>query len=360
MTAPSNAATAEIAQEPMVLALPAAETNLSALHGQGIWPGLALASMAAATAYAVRQLPAMAIFSPMILAIVIGIAFHNLVGTPAWAKQGVTFSMRRLLRVAIILLGLQLTITQVMEVGGRGIAIIALTLVSTFVFTVWVGRRLRVDRKLAQLIAAGTSICGASAVIATNTVTNAEDEDVAYAVACVTVFGSVAMFTYPLLSGLLHLDPHDFGLWSGASIHEIAQVVAASFQGGQTAGEFGTIAKLSRVMLLAPMVIALGLIANHASKRASSDAAAARPPMPWFVLGFVALVGVNSVVAIPAEARVWIVAVTTFLLSVALAAMGLETDIGKLAAKGFRPALLGALAFLFIAGFSLTLIKLAG
>jgi uncharacterized integral membrane protein (TIGR00698 family) len=360
MTAPSNAATAETAHEPVVFALPANETNWSGLHGRGIWPGLALASMAAATAYAVRQLPAMAVFSPMILAIVIGIAFHNIVGTPAWAKQGVTFSMRRLLRVAIILLGLQLTITQVIEVGGRGIGIISLTLVSTFVFTVWVGRLLRVDRKLAQLIAAGTSICGASAVIATNTVTNAEDEDVAYAVACVTVFGSVAMFTYPLLPGLLNLNPHDFGLWSGASIHEIAQVVAASFQGGQKAGEFGTIAKLSRVTLLAPMVIALGLIANRSSKRAGPDAAAARPPMPWFVLGFVALVGVNSVVTISAEARVWIVAITTFMLSVALAAMGLETDIGKLMAKGFRPALLGALAFLFIAGFSLTLIKLAG
>ena len=359
MTAPSNAARAETAQQPMVLALPA-ETNWTGLHGRGIWPGLALASMAAATAYAVRQLPAMATFSPMILAIVIGIAFHNLVGTPAWAKPGVTFSMRRLLRIAIILLGLQLTIVQVIEVGGRGIGIIALTLVSTFVFTVWMGRLLRVDRKLAQLIAAGTSICGASAVIATNTVTNAEDEDVAYAVACVTVFGSVAMFTYPLLPGLLHLDPHDFGLWSGASIHEIAQVVAASFQGGQKAGEFGTIAKLARVMLLAPMVMALGLIANRSSKQTGSELGAARPPMPWFVLGFVALVGLNSVATIPAEAKVWIVAVTTFLMSVALAAMGLETDIGKLAAKGFRPALLGALAFLFIAGFSLTLIKLIG
>jgi uncharacterized integral membrane protein (TIGR00698 family) len=316
----------------------------------------------AAAAYAIRQLPGMATFSPMILAIVIGIAFHNLLGTPAWAKQGVTFSMRRLLRIAITLLGLQLTIAQVIEVGGRGIGIIAATLVATFAFTVWMGRLLGVDCKLAQLIAAGTSICGASAVIATNTVTNAHDEDVAYAVACVTVFGSVAMFAYPLLPGLLHLDPHAFGLWSGASIHEIAQVVAASFQDGQKAGEFGTIAKLSRVMLLAPMVIALGLMANRTADNANPRAAAnsARPPMPWFVLGFVALVGINSVISIPAQAKVWIVLVTTFLLSGALAAMGLETDIRKLTAKGFRPALLGALAFLFIASFSLGLIKLIG
>jgi uncharacterized integral membrane protein (TIGR00698 family) len=327
-----------------------------------ILPGVLLTSMVTGTAFAVRQLPGMGMFSPMILSMIIGIAFHNIVGTAAWAKAGVTFSLRRLLRGAIILLGLQMTASQVIEIGGRGLGIIAATLLATFVFTVWMGKLLGVEPKLAQLIAAGTSICGASAVIATNTVTNAHDEDVAYAVACVTVFGSVAMFTYPLLPGLLHLDPHAFGLWSGASIHEIAQVVAVAFQDGQKAGEFGTIAKLSRVMLLAPMVIAIGLMGARATKHGKSDAGTspARPPVPWFVLGFVTLVGVNSLITIPADAKAWMVAATTFLLSIALAAMGLETNIGKMTAKGFRPALLGAVAFLFIAGFSLTLIKLTG
>src|ERR1700722_14779751 len=286
-----------------------------------ILPGLLLASAVAASAYGLRRLPAMATFSPMILAILIGIAFHNLVGTPAIARPGITFSLRRLLRIAIILLGLQLTITQVIEVGGRGIGIIATTLLATFAFTVWMGQLLGVDRKLAQLIAAGTSICGASAVIATNTVTDAHDEDVAYAVACVTVFGSIAMFAYPLLPGLLHLDPHAFGLWSGASIHEIAQVVAAAFQDGQKAGQFGTIAKLSRVMLLAPMVIAIGLMgAREIQRKSEAGTPQAPPPVLWFVLGFVALMGVNSLVTIPADAKASTVVATTFLLSVALAA----------------------------------------
>src|ERR1700690_1866750 len=262
---------------------PLQEEGWSKLHAAGIWPGLFLTAIVAAAAFALRQIPGVGTLSPMILAILLGIGFHNIVGTPSWAKAGVTFSLRRLLRPAIILLGLQLTITQVIEVGGRGLLIIAATLVATFAFTVWMGKLLGVERKLAQLIAAGTSICGASAVIAANTVTNAHDEDVAYAVACVTVFGSAAMFAYPLLPGLLHLDPHAFGLWTGASIHEIAQVVAAAFQDGQKAGEFGTIAKLSRVMLLAPVVITLGLIA---ARRAGKDtpaagASSARPPTPW-------------------------------------------------------------------------------
>jgi len=323
-------------------------------------PGLLLAAGIAALAFGLRHLPGLGSFSPMIIAIVLGIAFHNVLGTPVRAKSGVTFSMRKLLRFAIILLGLQLTASQVAEVGVTGVAIIAATLVATFTFTVWLGRLIGVEQKLAELIAAGTSICGASAVIATNTVTKASDEEVAYAVACVTVFGSIAMFAYPLLPGLLQLAPHAYGLWAGASIHEIAQVVAAAFQDGQQAGEFGTVAKLTRVMMLAPVVIVLGLAARQRASTSSATQGGTTAPMPWFVLGFIAMVGVNSLVDIPVEAKTWIVALTTFLLTMALAAMGLETDIRKLRAKGLRPLFLGLAAFLFIATFSLMLVKLVG
>jgi len=320
----------------------------------GIWPGLFLTTLIATAAFGLNRLPIVSTFSPLILAILLGMIFHNLVGTPANAKPGVTFSLRRILRGAIILLGLQLTITQVMDVGAVGFSIIVACLVSTFLFTGWFGRVLGVDPKLAELIGAGTSICGASAVIATNTVTRAPDEDVAYAVACVTVFGSIAMFAYPTLTQLLHLDPRAYGLWSGSSIHEIAQVVAAAFQEGKQAGEFGTIAKLSRVMLLAPLVITLGLIASRRSHSASS----AKAPLPWFVFGFIALIGINSIITVPPEAKTIIVSITTFMLSMALAAMGLETDIAKLYAKGLRPLALGAASSVFIALLSLTLIKL--
>lgn len=316
-------------------------------------PGIALAATLATGAFALHGLPGMRMLSPMILAILLGIACHNLLGLPARAKAGVTFALRHVLRFAIILLGLQLTAQQIAQVGATGLAIIAATLATTFVVTKLFGRLLGVERGLAELIAAGTSICGASAVVAVNTVTGAKDEDVAYAVACVTVFGSIAMFTYPLFPKLLGLSAHDFGLWSGASIHEIAQVVAASFQDGHRAGEFGTLAKLTRVSMLAPVILCLGMIArrHHGHKQLKA-------PMPWFVLGFVALVIVNSLIAIPAAPKAAIAAITTFLLSVALAAMGLETDLRKLAARGMRPALLGALSSLFIAGFSLSLVKL--
>src|SRR5262249_14143290 len=285
------------------------------------------------------------------LSILLGIGFHNLVGTPARAKPGVVFALKRLLRLAIVLLGLQLTIQQIAAVGLTGLAVVAAALAATFLATVWIARAIGGDRKLATLIAAGTSICGASAVVATNTVTEAPDEDVAYAVACVTVFGSIAMFLYPALPGLLHLGPRAYGLWTGASIHEIAQVVAAAFQAGPEAGHDATIAKLTRVTLLAPTAVALGLLAAR-RRRGRRGAPRQAPPVPYFVLGFIALVILNSLVAIPAAAKDWIVPGTSFLLSLALAAMGLETDIRKLRAKGLRPLLLGALSWLFIAGFS--------
>ena len=324
---------------------------------KAVLPGLFLTSGIAAVSFALRQIPGVGVLSPLIISILIGIAFHNLIGTPRRAKAGVVFSLRRILRFAIILLGLQLTVAQVISVGGAGIGIIIATLVATFGFTVWLGRRLGVESKLAQLIAAGTSICGASAVIAANTAVEGGDEDVAYAVACVTIFGSLSMFLYPLFPALLHLDAHRYGLWAGASIHEIAQVVAAAFQNGKEAGDFGTIAKLSRVTLLAPVVLALGWLAarrktaHHAGPRKSA-------PMPWFVLGFVALILVNSLDILPVALKTGSVPVTTFLLSIALAAMGLETDIRKLAAKGLRPLALGASAWIFISGFSLMLIQL--
>lgn len=321
-----------------------------------IWPGVVLAAIVAASAFSIRELPGLGIFSPMILAVIVGIVFANLVGLPANTRTGIAFCQRSLLRFAIVLLGFQLTVTQLGAIGLTGVAIVALSLGATFCFTLGLGRLLGVERKLAELIAAGTSICGASAIVATNAVTNAGDEDVAYAVAAVTLFGTLAMLGYPLLAATLGLDQHDFGLWAGASIHEIAQVIGAGFQFGPQAGEISTIAKLARVALLAPMVIALGIMAMRGRVAEKTS----KPPMPWFVFAFVAVVALNSIVEVPAEARSLIVFATTFMLSVGLAAMGLQTHIGKIRSRGLRPLVLALSAFVFIACFSLLLIALMG
>jgi uncharacterized integral membrane protein (TIGR00698 family) len=324
-------------------------------------PGLVLTFTIAAIGYGFSRMPYIGFLSPLILSIVLGMVYHNVVGTPARCVPGVKFSLRRILRFAIIFLGLRLTVDQVIGVGATGLAIVVTTLASTFFATQWLGRMLGVDARLSQLIAAGTSICGASAVIATNTVTEGSDEDVAYAVACVTVFGSIAMLVQPALSAAMHLEPRAFGLWAGASIHEIAQVIAAAAQGSREALDLATIVKLSRVMLLAPLVMLLGVVAARAIRRsnvAGGGTPRAAAPFPWFVVGFLAMIGFNSFDLLPHGERAMLIEATTFLLSVALAAMGLETDFRKLKAKGLRPLALGAGAWVFIAGLSLGLVKL--
>lgn len=318
-----------------------------------VLPGIALTAALAGVATGMRHIPGLEHFSPLIIAIFLGALLHNLLGSPAIAIPGIGFTLRTLLRAGVVLLGLQLTVQNLVQVGPAGLAVIVITLATTFVATKLLGRALGVERKLAELIAAGTAVCGASAVIATNTVTEGSDEDVAYAVACVTLFGTAAMFAYPLLAPVLHLSARAFGLWTGASIHEVAQVVAASFQAGPEAGAFGTVAKLARVAMLAPLVLILAL-----RPRPADLGQRKKIQFPLFVIGFVVLIGVNSLIAIPAEARAFLTPATAWLLTMALAAMGLCTDVRRLHAKGLRPLALAAASWAVVGLTSLTLVKL--
>lgn len=326
----------------------------------GLWQlvaGLLLTSGLALLATILHSRPAFKLLSPLILAILLGILVRNTVGLPQFCQLGITFSLKKVLRFAIILLGLQLSLEQVIEVGSVGLGIVALTLLSTFIFTCWLGQQLGVSRKLSQLIAAGTSICGASAVVATNVVVDSSDEDVAYSVAMVTVFGTISLLLYPLLPGLLHLTPHAFGLWCGASIHEVAQVIGTAFQDGQVSGQIATISKLSRVMLLAPMVLLLGIVSARSTQPGQS-LNLHQVPIPWFVLYFVVVILINSLNILPEAPKMIVIQANQFLLAIALAAMGLETDLRKIKQAGLKPLYLGAASWLFISVFSLGLVEL--
>ncbi len=319
-------------------------------------PGLLLTAAIATVALTIRNLSGITALSPLIISIIIGMLIRNTLPVPAVVEPGIGFSLKKILRLGIVLLGLQVTAMQILSLGGAGLAMVVLTLVSTFVAIRVMGRVMGVDRSLTDLIAAGTSVCGASAIIATNTVVRGREEHVAYAVACVTLFGSLAMIAYPLLASPLGLDARGYGLWTGSTIHEVAQVVAASFQGGEVSGQFGTISKLARVVMLAPLIMTLAL----AMRSGPDGGAKASAPMPWFVFGFIAMMLVNSVVTIPASVSQNVVMLTNFLLSMALAAMGLQANIGKLKAEGWRPLALGAFGWIFIAVFGFAMLKLFG
>ncbi len=318
-------------------------------------PGLIAATLLAWASIALPALRPFAAISPLMIAIVLGIVVRNTVGVPAACAPGIRFSLRRILRLAVMLLGFQLSAAQIAEVGAKGMAIVAVTLFAAFLFTTWLGKRLGVDGKLSELIAAGTSICGASAIVATNSVTEGTDEDVAYAIAVVTLFGSLSMLLYPLADVFLRIPPHAYGLWAGASIHETAQVLAAAFQGGTESGQFGAVSKLSRVMLLAPVVLLLG----WTTRRRDGESATKKRsvPVPLFLIGFIAAMAINSLGIVPAAITKDIVKVDKFLLALSLGAMGLETSLRKVRDAGWRPLMLGSGAWLFISGFSFTLIR---
>lgn len=333
----------------MTLLTPA-RAGLSARSGPIL--GFLACVLLCVAAIAINKL-ALPLLSPLVMAMAFGILVRNTVGVPSAWRPGITIALKKLLRLAIIVLGLQLSVGQVLSVGGAGLAIVLVALVSTIGVTIWLGRLLGVEKRLTLLIATGTSICGASAILAANTVVEGKDEDVAYSLATVTLFGSASLILFPIVGHMLGLSPGQFGLWTGASIHEVAQVVGAAFQGGPEAGAVGTIAKLTRVLCLAPVVLAMGMAVRARRSAQEIAEAGARPgaiPVPWFVAGFLAMVALNSLVELPGFVHAAAAWTTPALLTLSLAAMGLETDLAKLKAKGLRPLILGALATLFITG----------
>jgi len=312
-----------------------------------IIPGLLLTAGVAILAEYFKKIPSLSLFSSLIIAIILGIILKNTIGVAQIFKPGITFSLKRILRLSIILLGMRLSLPQILAVGPVGLAIVFITLTSTFVFTCWFGKQIGVNQKLTKLIAAGTSICGASAIVATNGVVESKDKDVAYAVAIVTIFGTMSMLLYPLLSTLLQITSQEFGIWCGVSIHETAQVIAAAFQGGEISGEFGTVAKLSRVIFLAPVVLTLGFISPPA-KDSSTEKKPKKLPIPWFVFGFIALMLLNSANIFPEEIKKTVAEINHFLLTISMAGMGLKTSIIEIKQSGIKPLYLGAVSWIFI------------
>ena len=334
-----------------------ASHSLTAPAALRLVPGLLLAAAVAAAATAAGRLPALQAHgaSALTLAIVFGLVAGNLLPAAALAlsAEGLNLAKQRLLRVGIVLYGLRLTFQDIGHVGLAGVAIDATVLCSTFALACVLGTRVfGLDRNTAILIGAGSSICGAAAVMATEPVVRGRPEQVAVAVATVMGFGSVAILLYPalfhLISAVHPLSTTAYGLWAGSTIHEVAQVVAAGHAIGDGAADTAVIEKMVRVMMLAPFLVALS--AWVARPGASGAAPASRPPItiPWFALGFVAVAGLHSLDVLPAATVVAANGVDTAVLAVAMAALGLTTRLSAMKAAGLAPLGLGATLFAWL------------
>lgn len=299
--------------------------------------------------------------SALTVAIVLGMALGNTVYPRIAARSGagVAFSKQTLLRAGVILYGLRLTLHDIGQVGVAGVLTDALLLSSTFALAVILGTRFfGLDRASAMLIGAGSAICGAAAVMATEPLLRAKAEQVTVAISTVVVFGTLAIFVYPALYALnlqwhwLPPGSQAFGIYAGSTIHEVAQVFAAGRSISVETANTAVITKMVRVMMLAPFLLVLSswlARASAAEERSAGKANTVRKlTIPWFAFAFVAMILFNSLALLPRPVVGYAVDVDTFLLSMAMGALGLTTHLSAIRRAGAKPLLLGALLFVWL------------
>jgi uncharacterized integral membrane protein (TIGR00698 family) len=340
--------------------------------------GLLFVALFAAAVTQIAALPMVSRLgiSSLIIGIGAGVVYGNVVREAmpdSWAA-GVQFAARRLLRIAVAFYGLRISFQEIASVGIQGFAVSATIVVVTLVVGTWLGMRvLKLDRDEALLTAAGSAICGAAAVLAFESTLQSKPHKSAMAVGTVVLFGTLSMFLYPLLyrTGLLHLDTIGAGLYFGSTIHEVAQVVGAASAVSPEATHIATIVKMTRVLLLVPVLLVLTLwLARRGSTSASDNTGVqdannepargftGRIAVPWFALGFVALVAVNSSGLLPAAAVHSLNMIDTFALTMAMTALGIETRFSQIRQAGPRALLFGfgLYAWLLIGGYGVTVL----
>jgi uncharacterized integral membrane protein (TIGR00698 family) len=287
---------------------------------------------------------------PLTIAMVIGLLAGNSLFPPYAHRfiQGVVFSKSTLLRLGIILYGFRVSVQQVYELGLSGIAIGLSIVVLTLTIAVFLGKKLfKIDNETCLLIGAGSAICGAAAILATESITKAKAEKVSVAVATVVIFGTISMFVYPQLFPYLGMSPNEFGIYVGSTVHEVAQVVAAANAIGDQSTETAVVEKMFRVMLLVPFLFLL-LILGKKTEANKQRTGVQNVTVPWFAVLFVLVIAINSTWPISVELTATVIKIDDFILAMAMTALGLSTNLKSLRHVGLKPFGLAGLLFLFL------------
>jgi uncharacterized integral membrane protein (TIGR00698 family) len=325
--------------------------------------GILFVALFAAAVTRIAAIPAIAGLglSPLIVGIVAGAIYGNALrdGMPESWAAGVNFSARKLLRIAVAFFGLRVSLQEIAQVGLPGLAESVLIVVSTLVIGTWAGMKImKLDRDTALLTAAGSAICGAAAVLAFESTLQSKPHKSAMAVGSVVLFGTLSMFLYPVLfkAGWLHLDTMGAGLFFGGTIHEVAQVVGAASNVSPEATHIATIVKMTRVMLLVPVLLVVGVWVNRSAHGAAATAttddgkqhAPRKLAIPWFALGFLAFVVINSLHVLPQSATSTLNMLDTFALTMAMTALGIETRISQIRQAGPRALTTGFILYVWL------------
>ena len=281
----------------------------------------------------------------------IGIILNSFFKRTTFLSHGLKFTSKKLLKFAIILLGLSLNIKTVFAIGKMSLAVMVFTLLTCFGGGYFIGKALGLNWKLSNLISAGTGICGGSAIAAIAPTIDADDNDIAYAMSATFLFDMAMIVLFPIMGQAIGMSDQAFGIWAGTAVNDTSSVVATGYAFSEAAGDFATMVKLTRTLAIIPTVITFALISLHLKKKeALANAQSAddlkanfklKKIFPWFILGFLVMVIIASIFSIPTEFVTVTKKTSKFLMVCALAAIGLNTSLSDMKKSGIRPMLHG-------------------
>ena len=324
--------------------------------------GILLIALFSCGAFYIGDIPLMQklSFSPLIIGIILGMLYANSLRNhlPATWVPGILFSSKQLLRLGIILYGFRLTFQNIIEVGLPAIIIDAIIVIVTIYGGVYIGKLLKMDKGIALLTSVGSGICGAAAVLGAEATLKSKPYKTAVAVSTVVIFGTVSMFLYPALynHGILDLTPEQMGIYTGSTLHEVAHVAGAGNSMGKEISDIAIIVKMIRVIMLVPVLLIISYtvsrtiakIRKRVGGNSNSPKQASKVSVPWFAFGFLAVIGFNSFNLLPTPVIDFINGLDTFLLTMAMTALGAETSIEKFKKAGMKPFILALILFIWL------------
>ena len=319
-------------------------------------PGILLPVAIAAVAVLIESLLPIHLIGASVIALFIGMALNKWLGTKAVFKSGTKFTSKKILKLAIILLGLSLNIKTILYVGKLSLVVMIFTLLTCFGGGYFIGRALKLNWKLSNLISAGTGICGGSAIAAIAPTIDADDSDVAYAMSATFLFDMAMIILFPIMGRAIGMNDQAFGIWAGTAVNDTSSVVATGYAFSEAAGDFATMVKLTRTLSIIPTVLVFAIISLNIKKKEAEKLGEGEAKLkfsfvkvfPWFILGFLFMSIIASIFTIPSGVVSGTKTVSKFLMVCALAAIGLNTSFAKMKKSGIRPMIHGFIVSVYI------------
>ncbi|OAB38707.1 hypothetical protein PMSD_06745 [Paenibacillus macquariensis subsp. defensor] len=325
--------------------------------------GIGLTLIIAIIAKGLSGFPFLTIMGQLVIAILIGITWRALIGVPDAINMGINFSSKKLLRLGIILLGMRLNLIDIFQAGIKVFLIAVIVITCTLIVVYGMAKLFKVEKRLSILTACGTAICGAAAVVAIAPQIKANDDETAIGAAIVAILGTIFTLIYTFIYPFLGLTPFGYGIFSGATLHEIAHTIAAAASGGNEAVDIAVIVKLTRVAMLVPIAILIGIWNKRLERKEQgghNKFSWKSIPIPWFILGFLLVSGVNSLGFVPMPIANSIVTIAYLLIAMAMAGLGLNVDLVAFKRLGMRPFAAGLIGSVILSCLGFMLVHLFG